>query len=136
MKSWSARLDPLAPRAVAATGSVARTLARATLSRDDDRLKALRGVAGEDVIVLLGDAEALPWVDGVVYLGVDLDAPSLLLPTALVPPAPLALFERAAVRLAGSTPVVVLPAAQRFVAVGTARPLSRSILEAVRDRLS
>ena len=33
-----------------------------------------------DLPTMLGAAEALPWVDGVIYLGRDPRAPSLLLP--------------------------------------------------------
>ena len=36
-------------------------------------------------VVVLGATEALPWVDGVNYLGRDPDAPRLLLPTMLRP---------------------------------------------------
>ncbi|MCB9564908.1 MAG: hypothetical protein H6708_31365 [Kofleriaceae bacterium] len=47
------------------------------------------------MLAVVGDAARLPWVDGVAYLGRDLAAPSLLVPTTLAPDAPPALVERA-----------------------------------------
>jgi hypothetical protein len=46
-------------------------------------------------LLIFGDAESLPWVDGVQYLGLHPDAPRLLVPTALTPNVPYALLERA-----------------------------------------
>ncbi|NUO49050.1 MAG: hypothetical protein HOV80_09365 [Polyangiaceae bacterium] len=133
--SWRARRDPLEPRAVCAVGRAARALAAAALARSDEALGALCGVASEDAIVLLGDSEALPWADGVGYLGVDPEAPSLLVPTALAPSIPLALLERAALRIAETAPIAVLLSANQFLAVGSARPVARAALEAARKRL-
>ena len=88
-------------------------------------------MTGPDVLVLLGDAESLPWVDGVVYLGRDTEAPSLLLPCTLAPSFAPALLERALVaRAEGLTPLAVLPASRQLVAVSAARPLSREVLVA------
>jgi hypothetical protein len=129
--SWAPRDEPLAPRAVAAAGPAARTLARRLLAEPDEALGALRGVAGEDVLVLLGEAEALPWADGVLYLGRDPRAPGLLLPTALAPDVPPDLLERA-LTARHPAPLAVLP--PRIVPVGAARPVARARLAAWLDR--
>lgn len=140
--AWTPRDAPLVARAVAAVGAAARSLADRLAALDDAALGALAAVAGRgpagdpgrEVVVVLGEPAALPWVDGVVYLGRDDDAPDLLLPTALapsVPPGVLALAVRAAVSRPG--PVAVLAAPPRLVPCGVARAIDRGRLAAWRE---
>lgn len=129
--AWVARAEPLAPRAVAGRGPIARALARRLLALDDERLGALRGVAGKDLLVAIGEPDALPWIDGVVYLGVDPAVPSLLLPTALTPTFPTLLYERALLASEiGPPPIAVLPEPPLVAPIGAARPIARAELEA------
>lgn len=130
---FAPREPPLAPCAVVATGEAARALVARLRVRSD--LRGLRGVAGEDAVVLLGEAEALPWVEGVRYLGRDPQAPGLLLPTTLAPELPPAVLLRALARLVGppELPVAVLagqPGPLRLVPLGGAMPLDAAALEA------
>jgi hypothetical protein len=112
--------------AVVGVGPVALALARRVLEADDAALARWSGVAGPGVLVLLGDTESLPWVEGVVYLGRDAAAPALLLPCTLAPDVAPALLERALVaRAQAGTPLAVLPRSARLVPVGAARSLSR-----------
>jgi hypothetical protein len=129
---WSQRSEPLEPLAIAGEGAVALALARRVLTEDDARLASWSGVAGEDVLVLLGPAASLPWVDGAVYLGRDSAAPSLLMPCALAPSVAASLLERALLSLmqGAGTPVAVLPSSGHLVSVGAARPVSRAALTA------
>jgi hypothetical protein len=132
----------LQPCAALTTGAAAVAMVRRLRSLDDEGLSCLTGAGfGREVLVFCGPAEYLPWVDGVVYLGMDERAPSLRLPTALEPVgAPLPLFERG-LRLAfpeaaaagplgvapsesGEPPLLVLP-------LGRCLPLSRARLEAI-----
>ncbi|WP_224362673.1 bpX5 domain-containing protein [Hyalangium versicolor] len=127
--TWSPRPEPLAALAVAGVGPVALSLARRALAAEDSQLSAWSGVAGSGVLVLLGDTQSLPWVDGAVYLGRDGAAPSLLLPCALAPEVAPALLERALVAWAASgTPLAVLPRPGLLVPVGAARPVARETL--------
>jgi hypothetical protein len=129
--TWSPRLEPLAALAVAGVGPVAQALARRALASDDQQLGAWSGVAGSGVLVLLGQTESLPWVDGAVYLGRDGAAPSLLLPCALAPEVAPALLERALVAHAAvGTPLAVLPRAGLLIPLGSARPVARETLAA------
>jgi hypothetical protein len=129
--AWSPRALPLHALAVAGVGPVALALARRALAVDDAALARWSGVAGPGVLVLLGDAESLPWVDGVLYLGRDPAAPSLLLPCTLAPDVAPALLDRALVaRAEAGTPLAVLPRSGHLVPVGTARPVSRETLGA------
>jgi hypothetical protein len=129
--SWSPRTCPLSALAVAGVGPVALALARRVLEAGDAALARWSGVAGPGVLVLLGDTESLPWVEGVVYLGRDAAAPSLLLPCTLAPDVAPALLERALLtRAQAGTPLAVLPRSDSLVPVGAARPVSRDTVRA------
>jgi hypothetical protein len=130
--AWRPRSAPLEPVGMAARGEAARALARRLLARSDEDLARLTGVAGQDLIVLLGnagDTALLPWVDGAIYLGRDARAPSLLLPTNREPTVPLPLVERALVLRAGHSkaepPLAVLLDPPFLASVLEARPLVR-----------
>jgi hypothetical protein len=127
------RSQPLEPIAVAGRAEVAERLAARLLADDDARLGRLSGVSGSGLLVLLGNAGDLPWVDGVVYLGRDARAPTLLLPTAREPALPAELFERVILtQAAAGAPVAVT---EDFAAgVGAARPIVRARLRAWLDR--
>ena len=133
------REPPLVPAAAVAVGPAARRLCQRLLE-DDSRLAELRGLGGSDLLLVLGDADSLPWSDGIAYLGHDPAAPRLLLPTALRPDVPLDLFERALLRhgqsgarerqpLAAGGPLAVLASPRRLVQVGLARRIERPLLE-------
>ena len=129
--AWVAREPPLPPVAAAATGHAASTLARRLLDGDDAALARLRAVAGRGLLLVLGDAGALPWVDGVTYLCRDPAAPLLLLST--VPPQThLSLVERALLaKVEGRPPpIAVLLDPPRLIPAGEARSISRERLAA------
>lgn len=129
--TWSPRSEPLAALAVAGVGPVALALARRALAAEEKQLGAWSGVAGPGVLVLLGQTDSLPWVDGAVYLGKDAAAPSLLLPCALAPNVAPALLERALVaQAAAGTPLAVLPRPGLLIPLGAARPVARVTLAA------
>jgi hypothetical protein len=126
---WQVREAALAPVAVAGRGRVAIALAHRLLALDDEWLARLAGVSGDGLLIALGDSSSLVWVDGVVYLGRDSLAPSLLIPTTLEPDVPLALLERALMkRLAGASPIAVLLDPATIASVSLARPISRATL--------
>ncbi|RKH23742.1 hypothetical protein D7Y13_27845 [Corallococcus praedator] len=127
---WRPRAVPLEPVAVAGVGPVARALGARAARADDAMLESWSGVAGPDVLVLLGVAASLPWVEGVVYLGRDPLAPGLLLPCALEPEVAVSLLERALLAGQGDAPLVVLPASARLVPVGAAQRVVRASLVA------
>ncbi len=129
--TWRLRDVPLAPLAVAARGEVASRLAQRLLALDDETLATLQGVVGEGLLIVLGEAVALPWVDGVIYLGRDPLAPALLLPTTIVTEVPLALFERALIeRWQDHPPFALLIDPPMIASVTSARPIARQPLAA------
>lgn len=83
------------------------SLARRLL-RDPDSLSQYRGVGAPGLLVVLGEEDQLPWVDGVVYLGRDSQSPSLLFPTNLEPSVPAALLERSLAAVHNHTGAVAL----------------------------
>lgn len=125
---WTTRARPLAPVAVAASGALATALAEHVLDRDVVSLEALRGVAGISWIVLLGPEDALPWMDGVVLLGVEPSAPTLLVPTTLEASLPPSLVARALGGADRAPPLAVLPRDRTVVSVAAARRLDRGVL--------
>ncbi|CAM3255211.1 hypothetical protein G4177_01430 [Corallococcus sp. ZKHCc1 1396] len=127
---WRPRALPLEPVAVVGVGAVARALGARAARADDATLANWRGVAGPDVLVLLGEGPSLPWVEGVVYLGRDPLAPALLLPCALEPEVAVPLLERALLAGQGDAPLAVLPASGLLVPVGAAQPVVRASLVA------
>jgi len=124
--AWRTRDLPLVPSAVAAAGAASLALARRLLDRDDASLAALRGVAARGVLVAFGESETLPWVDGVVYLGVDARAPGILLPTAIEPSVPVELFAIAiAGRFDSQPPLAVIPQSGLVLSLAAARSIVR-----------
>lgn len=129
---WLPRERPLTPCAAVAQGEAAQRLARRLLEYGEAELEQLQGVAEHGMLLVRGEAAALPWAEGVVYLGQDAEAPALLLPTALRPDFPAALLERA-MRAQFPTvapPLAVLPGTMQVVSLAGARTLARASLEA------
>jgi hypothetical protein len=134
---WRPRPVPLAPLAVASVGAASLAMARKLLGTGDDMLSRLRGVAGNNILLLLGEAAQLPWIDGAVYLGRDPASPSLLLPTHSEPEIAPALFERAILARFPelAAPLAVLPGDSLVVSACEARPVERARLAAWLEEL-
>ena len=128
---WIARDTPLLPTAAAAHGPASVRLAHRLLQFSDESLSQLEGVAGQQLILVQGSEQQLPWVDGVQYLGVDPGAPFLLLPTNYRPSLPESFVQRALLKKTGSSGrIAVLPSPLLLVPLHAARPVSRSVLAA------
>lgn len=131
---WRARATPLEPCAALAAGAVAARLARRLLTVGDRGGVRLRAVAGAGLLCVLGDAEALPWVDGIEYLGRDPRAPALRMPTSLEPSLHPELLERALLHRAdavgGRPPLAVTCAPPRLFSLASAQLVSAAGLRA------
>jgi len=127
---WINRFDALAPQALIAFGAAAQRLRSKLLKLDDEKLANLQGVFAENLIFVSGSAENLPWADGVIYLGRDAPAASILVPTNLRPNVPVDLFEKSLLKnFAAQKPFAVVE--DKIISVGAMRPISRKILERV-----
>ena len=131
--TWNPRSTPLPPVGVAAQGAAAQGLANRLLGRTDEQLALLAGVQGDKLLIVLSeDSTLLPWADGVIYLGRDPIAPSLLIPTTHAPSVPLPLLERALRHRfpESTTPLAVLPPGDSVVSLsGCRRPIVRATLQ-------
>ena len=128
--SWRARESPLMASCVIGRGDAALTLGKRLLMEGDETLLQLSGVAGEKLLAVLGETERLPWVNDVVYLGRDAQAPSLYLPTAYAPDVPLSIFEKAILKHAdGPPPFAVLLGPDALVPLQPARTIARETLQ-------
>src|SRR5690349_7259231 len=127
MLGWRTRSSPLQPTAAVARGAASAAMARRLLARSDEQLALLQGVAGQETLIVIGEADRLPWVDGAVYLGRDPDCPALLLPTHTGPEICGALVERALLNRFPEhlPPLVVLPSETLVLSASAARPISR-----------
>ncbi len=127
---WQNRFDSLAPVALIAFDEAAIRLKKKLLALSDEQLTQLQGVFGKDLLFAAGDSENLPWVDGLIYLGKDVLAPSILLPTNLRPNLPVDLFERRLLRqFPDQRPFAVV--GEQIIPVGKMRPISRKVLSEV-----
>jgi hypothetical protein len=128
------RAEPLVSCAALALNDAAVLLARRLLLLTDEQLHGLRGATSTRLVLVLGSADALPWVDGIAYFGRDPLAPSLLLPTALTPNLPLQLVERAILARAGKAgaggPFLLCAFPRRVIDSSAARNIDRATLTA------
>ncbi len=125
--TWIERENPLPPAAVSAFGDCALNLVSLLLKRDEKSLNSLNGGFFKDMVFFTGDTNSLPWCDGVVYYGIDCDAPTLLLPTLLRPSVNSGFLEKA-IRIPDHSQYLVIPEKNLFLSTNGALPLDKEIL--------
>lgn len=116
--------------AIAMGDAASRMLARLRACDDGDLAK-LRGVIGDGIVVVLGAADALPWVDGVRYIARAPDEPNLLLPTGVgTRLAPQIVLRALLDKTPGlKPPLVLVPESRQIVSLADARTIARTRLE-------
>lgn len=109
-------------------------LVRRLLGESDERLGALHGLFGAVGIVLLADVDALPWVDGLIYLRACHGDATVWVPSTTRISLPEAVFARALRRSHPSEhgTLLALPDSRRVIPLADARALERGDLEAWR----
>jgi hypothetical protein len=128
--NWHLREEPRIPTAVVAVGPVAKEFAMRILASDDLSMVRWKGIATSDAIVLLGESETLPWVNGVAYLGSDERAPHLLLPTNRDPNVPVDLLQQALIeRCPFPPPLAMIESSNTVVSLSEAREITREVLK-------
>ena len=134
---WLARPAGSAPEArgqVSQGAAMRQVLAR--LARcDDEALAALTAVATRDMLVLLGRAAALPWVDGARYCAPDPLQRMLWLPTDVAPQLPLDLVLANLAGRGAHLPFLLWDAPEQVLDIGHAHPLTRAHLAWLRGEL-
>lgn len=122
---------PMRPVAVLAQGPSVGPM-RARLRSGP--LAGLSGVGNAELVVVIGEAALLPWVEGALYLGRPAGAVGVLWPVLLWPDQPVDLVaERIVAGWSGrELPVAYLPDPGRVIPLGAARPISVAWLEGAR----
>ncbi len=126
---WLVQEPALAPAGAVACGSAARDLLRQLQLRSHEQRGCLRFVATADMLVLIGDASQLPWVDGIRYCAASTEAPMLWLPTLLRPGQPVDLLQQRLLHEAGRGPVLLWPEPPCFMPLDAAAPLDEAALQ-------
>ncbi|WP_165665098.1 hypothetical protein [Metapseudomonas otitidis] len=130
---WQPRAQALEPRAALAWGEASRRLHARLLALPAEQLAGLQATAADDLLVVIGEADALPWVEGIDYAAPCEGAPELWLPTRLRPDAPLDLLARALAKRHGRTPLLLWPAPARTVPLDRQLPLSEGHLARIAE---
>jgi hypothetical protein len=138
---FAPRAEALAPSGVYAQGAVAVRLALQLAAAPIEQLRELRaavvavGAAGAPVerqraLIVLGPADWLPWVDGVIFVGACAQAPELLLPSYCEPDVHVDLVLRAVAPGERRGQYLLLPHTRSVIAIGHAARVDAAALRA------
>jgi MoxR-vWA-beta-propeller ternary system domain bpX5 len=127
--AWQPRAVALTPAGLVAPASLAPALLALLRRRKATLLAALSVVATRDLLVLLGAADALPWLDGVRYCAPDPQAGNLWTPTHLMPSLPVDLVQTSLIERAASSPVLLWHAPEQLLPLAGAPALTPSLLD-------
>jgi hypothetical protein len=125
---WTERSEALQPSGMVTAGAVTGRLLARLRTRDEPSLARLSVVATRDLLVLLGAADDLPWVNGARYCAPDPSAHGLWVPTNMTPALPADLIRRSAAARAGDGALLLWPAPEQFLPLGQARSLTPAVL--------
>ena len=126
---WQAFASPPAARAtVAWRGSVRPLVHRLGQVLAGDDVPSLTVCAARDLLVVFGEPDDLPWVDGVQYAAPSAEDARLWLPTLVRPDVPHELLARALARRAGRQPCLLWHAPATIVPLDRQVPLSAAWL--------
>jgi hypothetical protein len=128
MLAWRERTDAPTPAGLVAAGAPARALVGALARRDAADCAGLSVVATRDVLVVLGPAERLPWVDGVRYCAPAPDVSGLWLPTRLMPDLPPDLVHAALRHRVGSVALLLWTEPDFVLSLDDRQPVDAGVL--------
>lgn len=126
--AWRERADRPVPAGLVAGGDVMRALLRELAARADAARAQLSVVAMRDLLVLLGPADSLPWLDGVQYCAPAPHAPGLWLPTRHEPALPADLVYGALRRRTNASALLLWRAPDLVLGLDGALPLRPEVL--------
>lgn len=129
MPAWRERTDSLAAAGVVAAGPAMSALLRALRQRDAGQLAGLTLVATGTLLVLLGPAGRLPWVDGAGYCASAPGVPGLWLPTRLAPDMPDELLHAALQRRTGHAAMLLWNDPDLVLGLDDALPVQPEVLD-------
>jgi len=130
---WCPVSEVATPRAAVAWGVAARQLHQRLTQLDEAQRASLQATANRDVLIVLGEASELPWVDGVAYAAPSVAAPALWLPLHWQPDVPEDLLGRALERQYGRKPLLLWREPSTVVPLDRQLPLSARLLASIAD---
>jgi len=125
---WTHRSEALAPAGMVTAGAVTGRLLARLGALDAPALSRLSALATRDMLVVLGAAADLPWVNGARYCAPDPAVQTLWMPTNMTPKLPVDLIRRSASARAGDGPLLLWPAPELFLPLERARSLTPALL--------
>lgn len=136
MPAWRERTHSLVPAGLVAAGPSMAALLRALRQRDADNLRGMTLASTRALLVLLGPAEHLPWVDGVGYCAPAPGVPGLWLPTRLAPDMPAELLHAGLQRRSGHAAMLLWNAPEMVLGLDDALPLQPAVLDWLEGELA
>lgn len=130
---WRPRAAAPAPQAAVAWGEAAQRLHERLARLPAAQQERLSASASRDVLVAMGDAGSLPWIEGIAYAAPHADAPSLWLPTLLEPDIPCDLLARALQQHHRRQPLLLWPQPQALVPLDRQLSVSPALLARIRE---
>lgn len=131
---WQVRREPGQPHAAVAWGEVAARLHNRLLRMPEDQIAQLQATANRDVLIVTGNGNDLPWVEGVDYACSEPAAPGLWLPTSWEPGAPLDLIGQALLSRFARAPLLLWHAPKMVVPLDRCLPLTAPHLQRIQTR--
>ncbi|QDQ27027.1 hypothetical protein FNU76_12015 [Chitinimonas arctica] len=128
---WQAVSEPAEPGAAVAWGKVAQRLHERLADLPAERQARLQLTANRDVLIAIGPADDLPWVDGIAYAHAAPEAPGLWLPTHWRPDIPTDLVLRALQAAHGRQPLLLWRTPAALVPLDRQLPLNPALLARV-----
>lgn len=129
MLAWRERTDRPAPAGLVAAGPPMRALLAELRRRDANAVRDLLLSATRDLLVLLGPAERLPWIDGVRYCAPAPGVPGLWLPTRTAPDMPAELLHAALQRRTQHAAVLLWDAPGLVLGLDGRLPVRPAVLD-------
>lgn len=126
---WRARTEALPAQAAVAWGVAARALHARLRQFEPQQQAGLSATASRDLLIVVGDGTALPWVDGIAYAGPCAETPGLWLPTLQEPDLPTDLIARSLERQhQGRQPLLLWFRPEAVLPLDRLLPLSQPLL--------
>ena len=134
--SWQWQTDPSPPepRAAVAWHAASRSLHARLEQLPETVQKRLYATASQDVLVVTGPVEDLPWAPGVAYAAASADAPTLWRPTLMRPDVPQDLLFRALHQLHARQPLLLWPDPEAVIPLDRMQVVTPQLLARVAEQ--
>jgi MoxR-vWA-beta-propeller ternary system domain bpX5 len=128
---WETEIEIPLPMGVMGHGIVSVALLAKLRLLSEAALATLSVAAHRDLLVVTGNHESLPWVDGVQYIASRTDAPGLWFPTTERPSVPLDLLLSAIRKKHTQNPILMCPSPSQLVPLNRLLPANDILLDRI-----